>query len=403
MNGCAITDKREKPMTERSVAELLEAVRDLLPTLRERAQETEDLRRVPDASMKSLKEAGWFNMLQPKRWGGLEASPIDFYRGARLVASACASTGWLTSVVGVHPWQLALFADQAQQDVWGEDNATLISSSYAPMGRAKAVDGGFQMSGHWSFSSGCDHAQWVMLGGLVMGEDGTPTDFRTFLLPRADYEIVDVWDTVGLRGTGSNDIIVKDVFVPEHRTLSFNDTGRCYGPGQELNTAPLYKLPFASVFSCGITVPILGMADGAYKAYVDYTRERIHISGNKAAEDGFNQLRIAEAAGMVDAATLQIERNLSEELALAEAGEKIPISLRLRVRRDQVRSTLAAISAIDKLFVSSGGRALKTGTPLQRFWRDAHSGRVHAINDPEKAQVLFGQFELGIKTQDAWV
>jgi 3-hydroxy-9,10-secoandrosta-1,3,5(10)-triene-9,17-dione monooxygenase len=390
-------------MTERSVADVLDAVREVLPALRERAQEAEDLRRVPDASIKSLQEAGWFTMLQPRRYGGLEASPVDFYRGVRLVSSACASTGWITSVVGVHPWQLALFADQAQRDVWGEDNTTLISSSYAPMGRAKPVDGGFMFSGHWSFSSGCDHAQWVFLGGLVMGENGAPADFRTFLVPRDDYEILDVWDTVGLRGTGSNDIVVDDVFVPEHRTLSFADTGRCYGPGQELNTAPLYKLPFASVFSCGITVPILGMATGAYEAYLEWTRARVHISGNKAAEDSFNQLRIAEAAGMIDAAALQIERNLGEELALAEAGEKIPMSLRLRVRRDQVRSTLAGVSAIDRLFVSSGGRALKSGTPIQRFWRDANAGRVHAINDPEKAQVLFGQFELGIKVQDAWV
>ena len=390
-------------MTERSVADVLDAVREVLPALRERAQEAEDLRRVPDASIKSLQEVGWFTMLQPRRYGGLEASPVDFYRGVRLVSSACASTGWITSVVGVHPWQLALFADQAQRDVWGEDNTTLISSSYAPMGRAKPVDGGFMFSGHWSFSSGCDHAQWVFLGGLVIGEDGAPADFRTFLVPRDDYEILDVWDTVGLRGTGSNDIVVDDVFVPEHRTLSFADTGRCYGPGQELNTAPLYKLPFASVFSCGITVPILGMATGAYEAYLDWTRTRVHISGNKAAEDSFNQLRIAEAAGMIDAAALQIERNLGEELALAEAGEKIPMSLRLRVRRDQVRSTLAGVSAIDRLFVSSGGRALKSGTPIQRFWRDANAGRVHAINDPEKAQVLFGQFELGIKVQDAWV
>jgi len=390
-------------MTERSGADVLDAVREVLPALRERAQEAEDLRRVPDASIKSLQEAGWFTMLQPRRYGGLEASPVDFYRGVRLVSSACASTGWITSVVGVHPWQLALFADQAQRDVWGEDNTTLISSSYAPMGRAKPVDGGFMFSGHWSFSSGCDHAQWVFLGGLVMGENGAPADFRTFLVPRDDYEILDVWDTVGLRGTGSNDIVVDDVFVPEHRTLSFADTGRCYGPGQELNTAPLYKLPFASVFSCGITVPILGMATGAYEAYLEWTRARVHISGNKAAEDSFNQLRIAEAAGMIDAAALQIERNLGEELALAEAGEKIPMSLRLRVRRDQVRSTLAGVSAIDRLFVSSGGRALKSGTPIQRFWRDANAGRVHAINDPEKAQVLFGQFELGIKVQDAWV
>jgi 3-hydroxy-9,10-secoandrosta-1,3,5(10)-triene-9,17-dione monooxygenase len=383
---------------------VLGAVSDLLPTLRERAQETEDLRRIPDENIKGLQDTGFFRLLQPRRYDGLEASPVDFYRGVRMIASACGSTGWVSSVLGVHPWQLGIYDDVAQQEVWGEDASTLVSSSYAPMGRATAVEGGFTFSGRWSFSSGCDHAQWIFLGGLIIGEEGTPVDFRTFLLPRADYEIEDVWDTIGLRGTGSNDIIVKDAFVPEYRTLSFMDTGRCYGPGQAVNTGPLYKLPFASVFSCSIAVPVVGMATGAYDAYVNHTRERVRAStGGKAAEDPFNQLRIAEAASKIDTAVLQIERNLDEEMKYATAGEKIPFPLRVQTRRDQVNATAAAIAAVDRLFESAGGRALKAGTPIQRFWRDAHAGRVHAINDPEKALVMYGQQQLGLKVQDAWI
>src|SRR3954471_21093768 len=383
---------------------VLDAVRDLLPTLRDRAQEAEDLRRIPDETIKGLQATGFFRLLQPSRYDGLEASPVDFYRGVRLIAGACGSTGWVSSVLGVHPWQLGIYDDRAQQEVWGDDPATLVSSSYAPMGRATKVDGGFSFTGRWSFSSGCDHAQWVFLGGLVLGDEGTPVDFRTFLLPRADYEIVDVWDTIGLRGTGSNDIVVNEVFVPEYRTLSFMDTGRCFGPGQAVNESSLYKLPFASVFSCSIAVPIVGMAQGAYDAYVGWTKERVRAStGGKAADDSFNQLRIAESAAQLDAAVLQIERNIAEELELATRGEKIPMSLRVRVRRDQVNATGAGIAAVDRLFESAGGRALRSGTPIQRFWRDAHAGRVHAINDPEKVRVMYGQFELGLKVQDAWL
>jgi 3-hydroxy-9,10-secoandrosta-1,3,5(10)-triene-9,17-dione monooxygenase len=383
---------------------VLDAVRDLLPALRERAQETEDLRRIPDENVKALQDTGFFRLLQPARYGGIEASPVDFYRGVRLIASACGSTGWVSSVLGVHPWQLGIFDDRAQQEVWGEDPSTLVSSSYAPMGRATPVDGGFTFTGRWSFSSGCDHADWIFLGGLVMGSDGNPTDFRTFLLPRADYEIEDVWDTIGLRGTGSNDIIVKDALVPEYRTLSFMDTGRCFGPGQAANDAAIYKLPFASVFSCSIAVPVLGMAQGAYEAYVGWTKERVRAStGGKAADDSFNQIRIAESAAQLDAAVLQIERNIEEELEYIVRDEKIPTSLRVRVRRDQVNATGAGIAAVDRLFESAGGRALRSGTPIQRFWRDAHAGRVHAINDPEKARVLFGQYELGMKIHDAWL
>ena len=390
--------------SELSAQGVLDGVRDLLPTLRDRAQEAEDLRRVPDESIKSLQETGFFRLLQPTRYAGAEASPVDFYRGVRLIASACGSTGWVSSVLGVHPWQLGLFDQRAQQEVWGEDPSTLISSSYAPMGRAKPVEGGFTFSGRWSFSSGCDHARWVFLGGLVMAEDGSVADFRTFLLPRDDYEIEDVWDTVGLRGTGSNDIIVKDVFVPEHRTLSFVDTGRCVCPGQEVNPSALYRLPFASVFSCSIAVPILGMAQGAYDAYVGWTKDRVRAStGTQAAADSFNQMRIAESAAQLDAAVLQIERNIDEELAYAAGNKKIPTALRVRVRLDQVNATGAGIAAVDRLFESAGGRALRSGTPIQRFWRDAHAGRVHAINDPEKVRVMFGQYELGMKVQDAWL
>lgn len=387
-----------------SASDVLDAVRDLLPSLRERAQETEDLRRIPDENIKGLLDIGFFRLMQPRRYDGIEASPVDFYRAVRLVASACGSTGWVSSVLGVHPWQLGIYDDRVQHEVWGEDPDTLISSSYAPMGRATPVDGGFTFSGRWSFSSGCDHAQWVFLGGLVLGDDGNPVDFRTFLLPRADYAIEDVWDTIGLRGTGSNDIIVQDAFVPEYRTLSFMDTGRCAGPGQAVNDGPIYRLPFASVFSNSIAVPVLGMATGAYESYVQWTKDRVRAStGGKAADDSFNQMRIAESAAQLDAAVLQIERNIEEQLAHIERGEKVPMSLRVRTRRDQVNATAAGIAAVDRLFESAGGRALRSGTPIQRFWRDAHAGRVHAINDPEKVRVMYGQFELGLKVQDAWL
>ncbi len=384
--------------------QVLDAVRELLPVLRERAQDTEDARRVSEESVKALRQTGFFKLLQPTRYGGLEQHPNDFYRAVRTIASACGSTGWVASVLGCHPWQLALFDDRAQREVWGEDDNTLVSSSYAPMGRAKPVDGGFEFTGRWSFSSGCDHAAWVFLGGLVLGADGAPTDFATFLLPRADYEIDDVWDTIGLRGTGSNDIIVDSVFVPAYRTLSFMDTGKCFGPGQQVNPGPLYRLPFASVFSCSIAVPVVGMATGAYDAYVTHTRERVRAStGGRAAEDSFNQVRIAEAAAKIDGAMLSIERDLDEAMRHATAGEKVPFPLRVQTRRDQVNATSAAIAAVDRLFESAGGRALKVGTPIQRFWRDAHAGRVHAINDPEKALAMYGQAQLGLKVTDAWI
>jgi 3-hydroxy-9,10-secoandrosta-1,3,5(10)-triene-9,17-dione monooxygenase len=384
--------------TDNAGQEVLAGVRDLLPVLRDRAQATEDARVIPDASVKALAETGFFRLLQPARFGGLEADPVAFYTAVRLIASACGSTGWVASVLGVHPWHIGLFPLAAQEEVWAEDPETRASSSYAPTGRATAVDGGHQLTGRWSFSSGCNHATWVLLGGFVVDDQGHPVDFRTFLLPARDYTIDDVWDTVGLRGTGSNDIVVEDVFVPEHRSLSFTEVTKCRCPGQEANPGPLFRLPYGSVFPYSITAPIIGMASGAYDAHVAYQRKRVRASyaGQKAAEDPHGQVRVAQAAAEIDAAWLALERNMADLMAHARAGEKIPIPLRLRVRRDQVLGTGRSISAVDLLFENSGGRALAAGTVIQRHWRDAHAGRVHAINDPERALTMFGRGEFGL-------
>lgn len=385
-------------MSEKAGRSVLAAVGELLPVLRERAQETEDARDVPAETIKALEEAGFFRLLQPARHGGLEADPLTFYQAVRMIASACGSSGWVASVVGVHAWQLALFPAAAAEEVWGADSNTRMSSSYAPTGGAQLADGGHRLSGRWSFSSGSSHATWVLLGGIVTNEQGAPVDFRTFLLPAGDYEVDDVWDTVGLRGTGSNDIVVADAFVPEHRSLSFTDVTKCVCPGQQVNDAPLYRIPFGSVFSYAITTPVIGMATGAYDAHVAYQKTRIRAAyaGHKVAEDPFAQVRIAEAASEIDAAWSALERNMTELMAHARAAEPVPMALRLRIRRDQVRGTGRAISALDLLFENSGGRALRTGTPMQRFWRDAHAGRVHAINDPERALTMFGRGEFGL-------
>ena len=378
---------------------VLDGIRDLLPTIRERADEAERLRVVPEASIKEIEETGFFKLLQPRRFDGLEASPVDFYTAVRDIASACGSTGWVSSVLGVHPWQVALFADEAQQAVWGSDTNVRLSSSYAPTGKATLTDGGYTLSGKWSFSSGCDHATWVLLGGLVFNGEGQVVDFKTFMVPRHQYRIEDVWNVVGLRGTGSNDIIVEDVFVPEAFTLSMGETGMCKGPGQAVNTSNLYKLPFHSIFTTTICTPIIGMAYGAYAEHVDMQQKRVRAAylGEKASLDPFAAVRIARAASDIDAAWALAMNNIREEMALVEKGEPIPLGLRLKVRRDQVLGSQRALDAIDALFEASGGRALAEGTYLQRAWRDAHAGRVHAANDPERALQMYGAHEFGHK------
>ncbi len=384
-----------------TVHEVLAAIEHFLPVLRERAQDTEDARRVPAESIKALQEIGFFKLLQPKRYGGFETDPATFYSAVALIASACGSTGWVASVLGVPPWNVALFDVRAQDDVWGDDTDTRICSSYALTGTATAVDGGYRLSGRWGFASGCDHATWALVGARVV-ENGAAVDSCTFLVPLGDYTIEDVWDSVGLRGTGSNDLLADDVFVPAHRVLGSAAVAACVTPGQAANDGPLYRIPFGSIHTSAITAPIIGMARGAYAAHLEHQRDRVRVAlpGDATRETGFTGtpfqddpaalVRIAEAASEIDAAWLQLTHNIGALYARAEAGQPIPPIDRLRVRRDQVRGTERAIFAVDRLFENSGGRALRAGTAIQRFWRDAHAGRAHAANDPERAYRMFG-------------
>jgi len=270
--------------------------------------------------------------------------------------------------------------------------STLTSSSYAPTGIIERVDGGFRLSGTWRFSSGCQHCRSAILGGLLV-EDGVPAHY-SFLVPASDYRIDDVWHVVGLAGTGSNDIRIDDAFVPAHRAQpTLNGLTR----SPLGNPSPLYRLPFASVFSNAITCSAIGIGLGAVEDYTAYTRKRFKVSSlEQASGDVHAQMRLAEAAGEVDGVRLQLHRNMDEMLELARKGLEIPMELRVRVRRDQVRGTQAAIRATDRVFESAGGNALYLDQPIQRAWRDVHAARVHAINEPERGLALFGSHELGV-------
>lgn len=381
---------------------VLEAVTPLLPGIAARVAKADEQRVVPEDSVRELVDAGVFRMLQPKRFGGRESNPVAFYQVVRAVSAACGSTGWVASVLGAHAWQLALFPDAAQQEVWGADPTTLAASSYAPVGRLTPTADGFRLTGHWSFSSGCDHATWALLGALQVGADGRPVDFMTVLVPRTDYKVVDTWDTIGLRGTGSNDIVVEDVFVPAHRTLRNYEHSKLRGPGQKVNTAPLYRMPFGAVFTTTVTAPVLGAVEGCYRAYVSTMRERVRLSlgGGRFAEDQFAQTAVARAASEIDAAVLQLERNIDALYTHAAAGEEIPMELRLRTRRDQVRGTERALDAVDLLFKTAGGNSLKRGNPIERAWRDAHAGSVHVANDVERALAMYGKGVFGLTVED---
>ena len=223
------------------------------------------------------------------------------------------------------------------------------------------------------------------------------------LVPAADYVIDEVWDVIGLRGTASDDIVVGRAFVPEYRTLRNDEQAQVRGPGQRVNTGPLYRMPFASIFTSAVTAPVIGAASGCYGAYMSAMRDRVRMSsgGVRFSEDPFAHVAVARAASEIDAAILQMDRNVSEIYEYAAGAREIPLELRLRTRRDQVRGTERALHAIDMLFTTAGGNSLRRGDPIERAWRDAHAGGVHVANDVERALAMYGRDQFGLPVEDS--
>ena len=370
--------------------------------LRERAARAEKLRRLPDETFADFQEAGLFRSLQPKRWGGYELDPDVFYQALVEVGSACGSSGWILGVLGVHNWHLAILDPRAQDDVWGEDNSIQLSTSLAPTGTVARVSGGFRIKGRWSFSSGCDFCQWVVLGGAVPSVvPGEPADLRVFLIPRRDYRIDDNWHVMGLCATGSKDIIVEEAFVPEYRTHSYRDAFLLNHPGTAVNEAPLYRLPFGLIFPYGITAPAIGAARGTLAAFREQAERRVNLrDGSRAIEDSFLQYRLAEAAAEIDAAKDRMLANFAQMMHLARAGCEIPLADRARWRWDSGKAIEQSVRAIDLLFEASGGHGIFLDNPIQRAWRDVHAMRAHAGNNPERASFIFGRSEFGLPPQD---
>ncbi len=382
--------------------DLVARARALLPALASLIAEADALRRLPDATVRDFQEAGFFRMLQPRRWGGLEVDPRTFFRVQATVAEACPSSAWVLGVVAVHAWQLALFDPKAQGDVWKDDATTLISSSYAPTGSIERAPGGYRVSGRWSFSSGCDHCRWVFLGGFAPTDEGAKApDMRTFLLPRSDYRIEDNWHTAGLKATGSKDIVVDGAFVPEHRTHKLIDGFRCKSPGNELNTAPLYRLPFGQIFVRSVSTSAIGAAQGALDAFRRVAARRIAASdGGKVAVDPTTQTVCARASTLIEDSRTILEANFAEMMQAVEAGRDIGLERRIKFRLDSSLAVERSVEAVDSLFTASGGRAIFLDSPILRYFLDVHCARAHYANNPDKPGRNWGGVLLEQKNVD---
>jgi len=367
-----------------SADELIERARAMVPVLKSRAKQATKDRRIPDQTIAEMQQAGFFRILQPKRWGGYEMHPNVFFEVQKLLAEGCMSTGWVYGVVGGHPYELALFPDQAQREVWGEDTSVLVSSSYQPVGKVEHAEGGFYLSGRWGFSSGSEHCDWVLLGAVVPpAKEGDAPDMRTFLLPRSDYVIEDTWDTFGLQGTGSQDIVVNRAFVPDYRTHRAADGFMGTNPGQVENSAPLFRLPWAQVFLRLVSTAALGGAKAAIKAAVEITESRVSTNTGKASKSDPVLLNaIAQAYAQVDEMEVVLRRNFDEMIATVEKGDPLPMDRRTLFRYQSASVVRRCADLVDALLPLLGGRAVYNSSPIVQPWLDLNAARAHVANDP---------------------
>ncbi len=368
--------------------------------LRELAPQGEELGKLPDRTVEIMRGAGVIRMLQPKEHGGLELHPREFAEAVMKLASLDGSAGWVSGVVGVHPWEMAFADPKVQQEIWGEDQDTWIASPYAPMGVARPVDGGYIFNGHWQFSSGTDHCDWIFLGAILGDEDGnmvSPPQMLHMILPRSDYEIVeDSWDVVGLKGTGSKDIVVNDAFVPSYRTLEFNRVIEGEAPREAGLTNPLYHVPFSVAFPLGITASVIGITEGALEQHLEYQRGRVQITGTKVKDDPYVLSAMSEAAAEISASRTALLDNASRMYDAVASGQEVSFHERAVNRRIQVQAAWRAVRAMDEIVARSGGNAMRMTNPLQRFWRDGHMGLSHAIHVPGSVFHASALTQLGI-------
>ena len=380
-------------MSTVAAQELVAPVADIL---RKDAAECDLLGHLTPVTEDALRSTGVVKMLQPKDFGGTEQHPTHFMATVLEIASHSPAAGWVAGVVGVHPHEVALGDLRMQEEIWGatgDGPETWIASPYAPMGKARPVEGGFVLNGRWPFSSGTDLCRWVTIGGFITETDGTTvTDRRArhFVLPRSDYEILqDSWQVVGLKGTGSKDLVVRDAFVPSYRVIDTEEITEGTAGTATGRENPLYAMPRNVMFAGAVSAATIGICKGVLDAFIELVRTRDGRYG-KASLDPYQLAALGECAADIDASICHFLSDIDRVHDICAAGEPTPISLRAKVRRNQVRATNRSVAAADKLFRIAGGVSLREDLPLERLWRDSQSAIHHVQNVQDPIMQAYG-------------
>jgi len=377
--------------------ELIERAEALVPVLAERAEETEELRRVPDESVRDLKEAGLIRVATPEMYGG-HGVDIDtlFEIGWRL-AQGCGSTGWFYTVTQSHNWAMGMTSDEAQAEYFASPDV-ISSSAFAPTGKSEMIEDGWSISGRWPFSSGVDHADWVSLGAM-------DTKLKTpawLLVPREEITIVDDWFVSGLKGTGSKSVVIEDpLFVPEYRAWR---PGPPHPQARDRHGRSSYGIPSSQVMPFVLAAPLIGIAQGAVTEYTEVTKKRVFQRGphrQSAAESPGPQFRITESAAEADVAVMMFRSDLKELIEKGARGEALADIDRARFRRNHCYAAKLSVRAVNRMFDAAGANALRSGSALARMHRDVNAGSHQVALGWDDIAELYGRVRLGVEPPPA--
>ena len=359
--------------------EAVARARALAPRLRERAARAESARALPPETIDELHASGLGRALQPKRWSGMELEFIAYYDVTEALARGCASTAWNVSQIIMHHWMLAMYDERAQQEVWRRDPQAIIAAGIAfPQGHGRRADGGYVIGGRWQFASCVPTSEWCMVAATVR-EDGRVIDHRMCLLHKSQYEIVDDWRVMGMRATGSMTVAAKEVFVPEHRTLSMYEArGGDRFPGARANPAPVFRVPILTLGGHGIVACAVGNAQAALDHMIASVKERsTSYTAMKMRDFQTVQLRIAAAGARIDAARLVMRNDCLDGQKIAERNEIADTATKLRFKRNAAFAASLCTEAVDMLHAMAGANGIYETFPLERIFRDAHSLTGH--------------------------
>lgn len=383
---------------------LLEALKEILPVIAANAAQAEKDRMVPAENIAMLKGIGMHRAFQPKAFGGMEMSLPDFCDCVAVLAGACASTAWAMSLLCTHSHQLAMFSKQLQDEVWGPDLDATASSSIAPFGKVEEVPGGVMFSGQMGWSSGSDHAQWAIVGCRRANAEGTQ-DYCFAVLPRSDYQIIDDWYAMGMKGSGTKTLSIDHVFVPEHRIQKAKDMmeGTSAGFGLYPDSKIFYG-PYRPYFASGFATISLGIAERMLDAFKDKTRNRVRAyTGVNVGAATPALMRLAESTHQVAAARAFLEKTWHDHAAHGERHEYPSRETLAFWRTNQAYAVKMCVSAVDRLFEAAGGTAWMETNELQRLWRDSHMTAAHAYTDYDVCAQILGRELMGLEPDPSMV